>query len=218
MEAEAEEAPGTASARRCALTRASRPKSDLIRFVLSPDGEIVPDLREKLPGRGVWVTAAEDAVAEARKKNVFARSLKTPAKVPGDLAERIGRMLNEAALKAFSLANKAGEVTFGFVKIEEALKKGRVTALIHASDASDDGSQKLDRIYRAVAAEAAMAPIAIFSGHELSLASGRPNVIHAALTEGGAAAKFIAAASRAERYRLGSGTFEAQNEPDTEQG
>ena len=86
--------------RSCALTPARRPKDELIRFVLGPDGAVVPDLKEKLPGRGVWVTAAYDTVAKAAKRNVFARALKTEAKVPEDLAGQVDRLLAGAALSA----------------------------------------------------------------------------------------------------------------------
>ena len=106
--------------RSCALTRARRPKDELIRFVLGPDGAVVPDLKEKLPGRGVWVTAAQDTVAKAAKRNVFARALKTEAKVPEGLAGQVDRLLADAALSALGLANKAGEAVFGHAKVEEA--------------------------------------------------------------------------------------------------
>ena len=86
--------------RRCALTRATRPKDELLRFVLGPDGTIVPDLKEKLPGRGVWLTAAHDSVAEAAKRKVFARALKAEVKVPEGLADTVDRLLADAALGA----------------------------------------------------------------------------------------------------------------------
>jgi uncharacterized protein len=186
--------------RRCALTRERLPKQDLIRFVLAPSGEIVPDLKERLPGRGVWVKAANDRVAEAAKRNVFARALKTAVKVPAGLADQVYRLLVEGALGALALANKAGEVVFGTAKVEEAIARGRVTALIHASDAAQDGCRKLDGKFRAHARGEIPAPVCIFSADELGLASGKTNVIHAALIQGGAAAKFLASASRAERY------------------
>jgi len=104
--------------RRCALTRMRLPKEDLIRFVLAPSGEIVPDLKERLPGRGVWVTADRGLVAEAAKRNVFARALKAQAKVPAGLADQVDRLLADAALGALALANKAGEVVFGTAKVE----------------------------------------------------------------------------------------------------
>ena len=190
--------------RRCVLTRERLPKQSLIRFVLGPNGEIVPDLKERLPGRGVWVTAARDKVAEAAKRNVFARALKAPVKVPAGLAETVDRLLVERALSALALANKAGEVVFGNAKVEEAIATAKVLALIHASEAAEDGCSKLNAKFRAAARGAALAPIYVFSADELGLASGKTNVIHAALIQGGAAAKFLAGASRAERYRKGS--------------
>ncbi|MEG6508429.1 RNA-binding protein [Methyloligella sp. 2.7D] len=196
-----QEGTETGPFRRCALSREQLPKDALIRFVASPDGEIVPDLKEKLPGRGVWITADRASVAEAAKRNAFARALKQAVKIPPALAERVGQMLNEAALSALSLANKAGSVTFGFAKIEDAIKKGRVRALVHAADAAEDGCRKLDGKYAAIAGDGAIAPIRIFTADELGLASGRTNVIHAALARGGAAENFIAAAERAQRYR-----------------
>ncbi|MGH6824428.1 RNA-binding protein [Methyloceanibacter sp.] len=196
--------------RRCALTRMRLPKQDLIRFVLAPDGAIVPDLKERLPGRGVWVTATHDGIAEAADRNVFARALKAPVKIPTGLAETVDRLLVEAALGALALANKAGEVVFGTAKVEEAIAKSKVVALIHASDAAEDGCRKLDGRFRAAAKGETPAPVRLCSADELGLASGKTNVIHAALIQGGAAAKFLASASRAERYRKGSAAAFAQ--------
>src|SRR5262249_61516708 len=119
-------------------TRAFRPKDQLIRFVLSPDGVVVPDLKERLPGRGVWLTAAHDTVAEALKRNAFARAFKQDAKAPKGLDTQIDSLLAEAAISALSLANKAGEVVFGNAKVEEAIAKGRVVGLIHAREAAGD--------------------------------------------------------------------------------
>jgi uncharacterized protein len=190
--------------RRCALTRERLPKQDLIRFVLAPSGEIVPDLKERLPGRGVWVTATHDRIAEAAKRNVFAGALKTAVEVPEGLADQVDRLLTEGALGALALANKAGEVAFGAAKVEEVIAKAKVAALIHASDAAEDGCRKLDARFRASTRGAMPASIRLFSADELGLASGKTNVIHAALIQGGAAAKFLVGASRAECYRKGS--------------
>ncbi len=204
------------SLRRCALTRASRPRCELLRFVLGPDGTIVPDLKERLPGRGVWVTAAKDSVAEAGKRNLFARALKTEVTVPQGLADIVERRLKEAALGALALANKAGEVVFGAAKVEEAVGRGNVLALIHASDAALDGCRKLDDKFRRIKGETALPPVRAFSSDELGLASGRTNVIHAALIQGGAALRFHAAASRLERYRTGGAAFAGRNGLDTD--
>jgi predicted RNA-binding protein YlxR (DUF448 family) len=200
--------------RRCALTRAQRPKDELIRFVLAPDGTVVPDLKEKLPGRGMWLTASRDAVADAVKRKVFARALKGEAKVSAELPAEVERLLVDFALSALSLANKAGEAVFGYAKVEEAIARGRVLALIHAREAADDGSRKLDGKARAAASGARIPAIRAFGTDELSLATGRSNVIHAALIQGGAAVKVLAAASRLERYRKGCAAFASQNEVD----
>jgi len=220
--------------RRCALTRAHRPKDDLIRFVLAPDGAVVPDLKEKLPGRGVWLTAANETIADAVKCKAFSQALKAEAKVPDGLATHVEALLNEAALGALAIANKAGEVVFGHSKIEEALAKtaaaaktasatktgperGGVIALVHASEAAQDGCRKLDGRARAITEGHGLPAICVFTADELSLASGRANVIHAALIQGGAARKFLAEASRVERYRKGISAFADQNGLDTDQ-
>lgn len=202
--------------RRCALSRAHRPKDELIRFVLGPDGAVVPDLKEKLPGRGMWLTAAQDVVADAAKRNLFGRALKANAKVPEDLPAQVDRLLAEAALSVLSLANKAGEAVFGNAKVEEAIGKGRVVALVHAREAAEDGCRKLDGKARGTQDGSPIPAIRAFGVDELSLASGRTNVIHAALIQGGAARKFLAAASRLARYRKGRAAFTTLYGSETE--
>jgi len=206
----------TGPVRRCALTRARRPKEELIRFVLGPDGTIVPDLKERLPRRGVWLTASKDCVAEAAKRNAFSAALKTKVSVKPDLAELVDRLLAETALSGLALANKAGQVVFGFAKIEEAIAKGEIIALLHAKEASEDGCRKLDGKFRAESRDRWLAPSHAFSTDELGLASGRTNVIHAALIQGGAALALLAAASRLERYRKGTSAFAKPNGSDTD--
>jgi predicted RNA-binding protein YlxR (DUF448 family) len=204
------------SVRACALTRRRRPRDELIRFVLGPDATVVPDLKEKLPGRGMWLTAARDIVAEAAKRNLFARALKTEAKVPEGLAAQVEKLLADAALSALSLANKAGEAVYGNAKVEEAIAKGPVLALIHALEAAEDGCRKLDAKARALREGSQIPPVRAFSADELGLASGRTNVIHAALIQGGAARNVLAAASRLERYRKGKAAFSSRNGSDTD--
>lgn len=199
---------GTAddAVRACALTRVRRPKHELIRFVIGPDGTVVPDLKERLPGRGVWLTAAHDVVAEAAKRKVFSRALKAEARIPEGLAATVETLLAATAQSALALANKAGEAVFGNAKVEEVLRRGRVLALLHAREAAEDGCRKLDGKARA-STESAIPAIRAFSADELGLASGRTNVIHAALIQGGAARNVLAAASRLERYRKGRAAF-----------
>lgn len=194
---------GASPLRRCALTRASLPKDELIRFVRGPDGVLYPDPAARLPGRGVWVTARQDQVAEAVRVKVFARSLKSEVKVAPDLAHRVGELLERRALDALSMANKAGFVTAGFAQVEDLLAKGTVAVLLHAKDAAAGGAEKLDRKYKAVA-RAALREARIetlFTVEQMSLAIGRSNVVHAALTQGGATEKFLNEAGRMVRYR-----------------
>jgi predicted RNA-binding protein YlxR (DUF448 family) len=200
--------------RRCAVTRALRPKDELIRFVLGPDGAVVPDINEKLPGRGVWLLAAHDTVAQALKRNAFARAFKQEAKASEGLDAQVDRLLADAAISALSLANKAGEAVFGNAKVEEAIAKGRVIVLIHAREAAQDGCRKLDAKARGKKGGMTVPAVHALSVDELGLASGRTNVIHAALIQGGAALKVLAAAARLERYRKGSGAFGNLSELD----
>jgi predicted RNA-binding protein YlxR (DUF448 family) len=213
MDADDDEA-GEGPLRLCALSRASKHKEELIRFVRGPDGIIYPDPAAKLPGRGVWVTATEASVAEAVKAKVFARSLKSDVKVPPDLAARVGDLLVRRALDALSIANKAGLVTAGFAQVDDLLAKGSVVVLLHASDAAAGGADKLDRKYKAVA-RAALREARIetlFTVEQMSLAMGRSNVVHAALTQGGATEKFLSEAGRVLRYRPVS--VEEKGNPD----
>lgn len=188
--------------RTCAVTRLKRPPEELIRFVESPDGQIVPDLARRLPGRGVWVTAERAALAEAVKKNAFARSLRHRVAVPPDLPDLVERLLRKRAIEALSLANKAGLVTSGFERVDAQLGQGSVAVLLHAREAAEDGKTKLDRKLRASVRERGGAGpvICAFTSDELSLALGRPNVVHAALSAGGATGKFLNEASRVIRY------------------
>src|SRR3954471_10001182 len=105
----------------CGLTRKVKPIDELIRFVAAPDGTIVPDLKRRLPGRGVWVTATHAAVDEAAKRNVFARSLKREVRAARDLGAELERQLEGAALNALGIAHKSGRVAIGFGRTETAL-------------------------------------------------------------------------------------------------
>jgi len=199
-------APGTE--RHCALTRELKPVSDMIRFVLGPAGEVVPDVKRKLPGRGIWITGGRGALEEAVKRNVFARGFKRDVRVAGDLTAATERLLERAALDALAIAGKAGMVASGFAKVEAALAKGAVSALIHASDAAPDGRRKLS----AAAAPAdedetrKITVVEVFSGPQLGLALNRPNVVHAALLAGPGSETFLARVARYVRFRTNNST------------
>jgi predicted RNA-binding protein YlxR (DUF448 family) len=170
--------------RMCLVTRQVRPTAELLRFVADPDGRIVLDLRNRLPGRGVWVSANAAYVRQAAAKNLFSRALKSPVKVEGDLAARVGEQLHEALISALSLAKKSGALVTGFDAVEAAIKSGSVAALIHASEGGSDGVEKLQAQARRQPGNQGVPTLRNLSGEELSLALGRPNVIHAALLAG----------------------------------
>ena len=197
-------APGTE--RSCALTRSVLPVEDLVRFVLGPGGEVVPDVKRKLPGRGLWITATRAAVAEAAKRHVFARGFKREVKIAGDLARETEALIERAALDALAIAGKAGQVVTGAAKVEAALAGDGVKAVIHAADAAADGKRKLNAALRQKTEEKSreIAMIETFGGAQLDLALNRPNVVHAALLAGPVSETFIARARRLERFRTGN--------------
>ncbi|HKS87435.1 MAG TPA: RNA-binding protein [Pseudolabrys sp.] len=201
---------GTASVapdttRTCALTREVKPVAELLRFVVGPGGEAVPDIKRKLPGRGIWITATRAAVADAAERNVFARGFRRDVKVAPDLADRAEGLIERAALDALAIAGKAGSVITGFTKVEAALGRDDLRALIHASDAGDEGRRKLDRTLQRNTGgiEREIAVICDFSGVQLDLALSRPNVVHAALLARPGSGTFLARAARLRRFRTG---------------
>jgi len=196
-------APGTE--RTCALTRETKPAAEMIRFVVGPDGEAVPDVKRKLPGRGIWVTATRTAIEDAVKRNVFARGFKRDVRVARDLAAQTERMIERAALEALAIAGKAGTAVTGFSRVEKALGRDDILALIHAADAGDDGRRKLAAaLQRNTGDSREIVMIDAFTGAQLDLALNRPNVVHAALLSGPGSETFLARVARLTCFRAGS--------------
>ena len=191
--------------RRCAVSRAHKPPDELIRFVAGPDRTIVPDLARRLPGRGVWVDATRAAVAEAVRRKAFARSLQRNVEVPAELPTLVERLMQQRLVETVSLANKAGLLVAGFAKVEELIAAGRAVVVIHAVEAAADGAQKLDRKFKVLARspDGQAEIVRELTVAELSLAMGRPSVIHAAAADGGASRRLIDEARRLGRYRRG---------------
>jgi uncharacterized protein len=177
-----------------------------LRFVLDPEGRVTPDIRRKLPGRGVWITDTYEAVANSVRRKVFARSFRQAVVVADDLPDRVADLLRRAALQDLAFANKASLVVAGFAKVEKALGAGKTIALLHASDASSDGCRKLDGRAEAQPGSGIRAdgPVVCFTSAELSTALGRENVIHAAIADGGAGRKFLWSAARFMNYMVTS--------------
>ncbi len=187
--------------RTCIVTRRERSPDEMIRFVLAPDGTATPDLRRKLPGRGVWVTATAANVAEAVKKRAFERGFKGKARAPDGLVALIDRLLEAECLQGLSLANKAGLVVTGYAKVEAAIAAGDILAALHASDGGADGKRKIGQALKRRFGATPPPELETFDSGQLDLALGRANVIHAALRPGPASAALLARVERLQAYR-----------------
>ena len=191
--------------RLCASTGTVRPIDDMIRFVVSPEGIAVPDLKQRLPGRGVWITATRSALGQAIARKAFARSFKRDVRAAPDLLDSTERLLGRAALDALAIAYKAGRVVAGFAKVEAALNDGDAVALLHASDAAPDGVRKLNAAARRnTENHRSIAVLTAFTSAQLDLALGRSNVVHAALLAGPESKAVLTRLARLERFRTGS--------------
>jgi predicted RNA-binding protein YlxR (DUF448 family) len=179
--------------RLCVATRKVRPVGQLIRFVAGPDGAVVPDLKRRLPGRGVWVTARRRVVEEAVRRRAFGRGLRADVRVACDLPEALDRLLERAALNSLSIAHKAGLVILGFARVEAAAAAAPLEALIRARDAGAESGRRLEATLKRRADRAAEGKIVdAFTSAQLDLALGRLNVVHAALLAGRASEAFLA--------------------------
>ena len=187
--------------RRCVVTGEVQPKAGLIRFVVGPDGMVVPDFAGKLPGRGLWVTA-ERAVVEKASKGAFARGAKAPVTVPEGLADVIEAGLAKRVVETLSLARKAGAAVAGFEKVKDWLAAGKAKVLLQASDGSDRGKGKLWTPQGA-------RWFGCLTSSELGLAFGRDSVVHAALAAGGLAERVVEEAAKLSGFRRVDGDITA---------
>jgi uncharacterized protein len=196
----------SATMRMCTVTRQVRPIDELIRFVVSPQGEVIPDLKRKLPGRGLWVSASHQTVAEAVRRNQFSKGFKRDLRVAPALAADTEALLVRSVIEALAMAAKARQVVSGFSKVEGALEQRQAQALIHASDGAADGIRKLDAIVRQKAVNYGESPgfpvVTALTSEQLDLALGRSNVIHAALLAGPASKTFLSRSHILVRYRM----------------
>jgi len=182
--------------RKCIVTGESQPKAGLVRFCLGPDGQIVPDIPGRLPGRGIYVTAGRAEIVRAAAKGLFARAARQPVKVPEGLADLVEALLLRRVQDLLSLSRKAGEAVTGYEKVKELLTKGQARVLIQASDGSERGKTKL----RAPEAENSL--ITCLSAGELGLSFGRERAIHAALAAGGLTPRVVEEAARLSGLRM----------------
>ena len=209
---EGPERPGPV--RTCVATRERLPIDDLIRFVAGPDGTVTPDIRRRLPGRGVWVKADRVSVDLAIKHKGFARGLKTEVSASADLGELTEKLLANDALQALAIANKAGAVIAGHAKVEAAIANGAVRAIYHASDAAADGIRKIGQaLKRRFGDGSTPIVIAPFHSTQMSLCLGREHVIHLCLVNSPASEPALAKCLLFLRYR-GSPGIPGAAQPD----
>ena len=196
---------GPARERTCIVTRQTGAPDTMIRFVVGPDGDVVPDLKGRLPGRGAWVMAQGTVLAQALKRRSFAKAFKREVTVDLDLVARVNHLIEVQALGALSLANKAGGVITGFSKVEGAIAGKPVVALIHANDGGSDGSRKLGQALRRRHGDGLddIPVVSLFTSLQLDLAMGRMNVVHAALLAGSASENFLARCTALAMFRSG---------------
>jgi predicted RNA-binding protein YlxR (DUF448 family)/ribosomal protein L30E len=183
------------SQRRCIVTREPAEKAALIRFVPGPDGDVVPDLAERLPGHGYWVRADRATLAEAVKKNAFAKAMRAPVKPAADLPDRVAALLERQILDLLGLARRSGQLVAGYEKVETWLDTGKAALLIEASDAGADGRSKLAR--RTHTGVEIWAPL---TGAALGRAVGRDHAVHIAVSPGGLAQRLKTALRRQQGF------------------
>ncbi|MCU9837281.1 MULTISPECIES: RNA-binding protein [Ruegeria] len=180
--------------RKCIATGETQPRHGLIRFVAGPDGQVVPDIAGKLPGRGTYVAADRAALKKAVDKKLFARGLKMPVTVPADLVDEVERQLIRRVVETISLARKSGAAVSGYEKVKTWLDKEEAHVLIQAADGSGRGKSKLSTPHFGKY-------IGWLTADELGMAFGRQTVIHAALASGGLAKRVVEEAQRLKGMR-----------------
>ena len=186
--------------RTCILSRRTAPKEELIRLALSPDGIVAPDVRARAPGRGAWIGVARDELDKANAKGKLKAALQRAFKtnnltVPADLGELTEAALRQAALDRLGMEARSGNLINGADKVETAARSGKVSLLVHAADAGEDGNRKLDQAWR-VGGGDSLGVIFPAPRTIVSMALGRENVVHVALTEPAAALRVSHAIAR----------------------
>ncbi|MCZ7674861.1 MAG: RNA-binding protein [Roseovarius sp.] len=184
--------------RKCIATGEVHPASALLRFVVGPEGEVVPDIAAKLPGRGIWVLPQRAALEQAVAKNLFARAAKQPVRLPDGLTASVEAQLAHRVVSLISLARKGGQAVAGYEKVKDWLARGNASVLIQASDGSERGKSKLSTPSDGTF-------IGWLTADELGRAFGRPTTIHAALGDGGLVRRVVEDAARLKGLRVPGG-------------
>lgn len=171
----------------------------MIRFVKGPEGQLVPDIAEKLPGRGVWVTATAQVLDAAIHNGGFKRGLKSKVEIRDDLAAQTQELLKARVLSLMTMSLKAGQAYIGFDQVKSAAQSNLLAWRIEATDGSEGGRGKIRVLTKAVSREFGQNPtpvIGCFGASELGKAFGRTDLVHAAIKAGPMAPAFNRAVSR----------------------
>lgn len=196
---------GAGKERKCILSGEVMPAERLVRFVVGPEGQLVPDLAEKLPGRGIWLEARREALEKALKKGLFSRAARQKVEAPEDLGAQVGALLARRALDSLSLARRAGVLVAGQERVFELIVKGKALAVIEARDAGADGKKRLRARLKALDQQ----DLPVVTGpdaEQFGLALGRTNVVHAALTDQRMKSKVLADLARWTTWEPVSGS------------
>ena len=187
--------------RRCIVTGEVQSPERLVRFVEGPDRMVVPDLARKLPGRGFWVVCQREAIVRACERGLFSKAAKANLISPDDLANQVERLLVQRCIEHLGLARRAGQIVSGYAQVEEAFRArdGRIAALLEARESGPADRGKLMTYARR---QGEIPVIGCLSDAEIGLAFGRESVVHAALTSGVLATRFVIEAERLGGFRV----------------
>lgn len=185
--------------RRCIASGAVKDKRTLVRFVIDPAGHVVPDIDERLPGRGIWVSANRHMLSKACEKNLFARAARAQVTVPADLVDRVEGLLVRRCLDTVGLARRAGQAVSGYERVSEWLRAGRGGVLLAAADGAPAARAKMR------AASPDVPVVELFSGDELGTTAGRERTVHLVIAPGKLALGVRRQAARLSGFRSGLG-------------
>jgi len=186
---------GASRLRTCIVSGDQKPAQEMLRFVVGPDGGLVADLDERLPGRGLWLSGERDMVNTACDKGLFARAARRKVNVPADLADLVEALIVRRSMDFLGLARRAGEVISGFEKVQARLRKKTSGVLLQAGDGADDGRGKI----KALAPDIAL--VDVYTAAELGQALGRDNAVHVVMNAGRLAERLIHEAGRLLVFR-----------------
>lgn len=203
--------PATGPQRRCIATGAIGDRSRLLRFVVRPDGELVPDVASNLPGRGLWLTPRRDIVEHAVATRRFARAARRPVSVSPGLADRVEALLAQRCCEAIGLARRAGLAAAGFEKACEAVRKGRAALVLSALDGAEGGRGKIRAHGRGLPL------VMVLTAAEMGAVFGRDRVVHVALGRGRLTSRLVADAAKLAGFRWGA-ALDRGNPPQPGQG